>query len=646
MNDKKMSKNRSIKLTSVLVLSALMLGCASDDDESDNNWASTSDVYSASSITQSKTSIGSNGDIILLWQEQETEIRDDLTKDTEHTFAGTSAAIDSHTNIHKHKLLYTKTSVKVKRYDASADSWGAETQLREGFWEKSKSGILAVEDDGDDSKIVYEENINNTFVGASAVAVNASGNAIAVWIQLGESATTAGDAGASRSLFVSNYNAGTNTWTSPIPVSSAITETQTTTVGAGSTTASLSATGNVIVQNKLALNLNDSGEAELVWLGRASKTDISIGQLQLNPTNNSETPADIKTAADALDVLMTAEINDRVNVYQNTYDGSSWSTLEKISDGKGSVRDLKLVKRNQTSGAAAWLQHNERDAAAETCDQVSFNKTPLNLYANWYNSSGWHTTPVIVNNALGEVKDFSIASNGADEVMLGWSQSDNSAYPCAVSSGSYTIDKVTTIWASALSGDIDTDLTAGSWSTATNIQPDDASTTADESVISSEDVSLSVDSSGNAVASWVQSGDAAADPRFRTDAIIRANAYSATSSSWLANSFIVSDVATFTGQPIEKTIPNDHIAPQVVSTGANQFIINWLHWNVSSTRSGYQLFSTDYDSSTNTLSAVQSVSTAYSPVVNQRETFVTGEDVQMFWSQATDSGVSLKKSVK
>jgi len=561
-------------------------GCASNTEEDGHIWGSTDNIYSAASISSSKAMVSGNGDIVIVWQEQETEVRDDTLKDAAHLFPNTSLA--PHT--HKHKFLYTRTNVNARRYNSSADSWGNVKALTTGFWQKTKSGTVENADVGDESKIVYTENIDSTFVGDIAVAMNATGDAVAAWVQLAEGGVT-GDAGAGYNLFVYQYNSSTSSWSSP-----------------------LSLTDTVVVQNALDVSLSDNNVAQLVWLGRGS--------------------------------------NGKVNAYQNTYDGSTWSSNTQISDGNGTVRDITLVLRNQTSGVAVWTQYLDNAASTvDVCGQTNFNSTPLSLYGNWFNATGWHTTPLRFNDGAGEVNDFSLASNKNGDVWISWAQTSNVAYACqaGLATNQYLVSDVSLISVSRFEGDIDADgLAAGTWSTAQNVQPDiEVTTLVDESALASVDSSIAVDTGGNVVVAWVEKGDAKATPSQRKDSLIRANTYSKTSGSWLMESFIVSDVAKFeSSQLIEKTVPNDHIAPKVVSTGLNQFTISWQYWSVSQAASGYQVFSVDYNAETNNSAAMKTVSDVVSPTVTQMDVFSVGDSVQMLWSQETDSGVRLLKSLK
>ncbi|MDH3326791.1 MAG: hypothetical protein OEM38_08770 [Gammaproteobacteria bacterium] len=539
------------------ILSALLFGCTSKTDDEENIWASTGDIYSAGSITDSKAAISSNGDIVVVWQEQQTQVVDD-----DKTSLGIAASTDDHTSgaydpPHFHKLLQSKTIIYAKKYTASSNSWGVDSKLKEGYLEQTKAGILAVSDAADTSKTVFDQNLNNIFVGDVAVSINDIGDVFVAWVQLGElidptkTPQNTGNANGENNLFVSRYNSASATWSAPDVI----------------------VTGAVAVQNKVGLILNDNNIAELVWLGRDDLSGV-------------------------------------VNVYQNTYDGSAWLSPTMISDGLSTVRDIKLVQRNQTSGIALWSQHNKT--------ALSSAETQLSLYSNWYSSSIWQTSS-LVSNGEGEVLDFSVAVNASGNIWTSWTQTNGS-----------NLNKRGTIWASEFTS-------TDSWSAAENIYFS----------LDSNDTSVAVDSAGNVVVAWVETGDGAVAPRFRKNAIIRANAYSVTTGNWLASSFIVSDTAAFaTAQPIEKTIPNDHVAPKVVSTALNQFTISWQYWSVSQDASGYKLFSIDYDAAANVSSTLQTVSKSLSPVVNQMEMFAVDGGVQILWSQETGSGVSLKKSVK
>ncbi|MDH5257398.1 MAG: hypothetical protein OEX07_05305, partial [Gammaproteobacteria bacterium] len=199
-----MPKNKLIHVVAVLFVSNLLWGCSSKDDEDASVWASTDAIYSAASITDSRATISSNGDIVLVWQEQETEERADTDKD---------AIFPSET----HKVLYSKTSVNVKYYDSASGSWSSDKQLRVGHWEKLKSGIV------DGAETVFQENINNTFIGNSVVAINSNGDAVVAWVQLGESADVVDDAGSDHLLFVSSYTAADSSWRVPLALSTNLT---------------------------------------------------------------------------------------------------------------------------------------------------------------------------------------------------------------------------------------------------------------------------------------------------------------------------------------------------------------------------------------------------------------------------------------
>jgi len=580
-----MFKNKTIHGFTFLLVGVFLWGCAPDKAKEGNAWDSTDKIYSSASITSSKASIGASGDIVIVWQEQETQVRNDTVKDAAHTFAGTAAAIDTHANLHAHKLLYSRTTVNARSYDSSLARWRDTVSLKTGYWEKIKSGTQNI----GETEITYEENINNIFIGDLATAVNNNGDAVVAWVQLGES-DVAGDASAAHNLFVYHFNAANNTWSAASIV-----------------------TGELVVQNALDVSLNDSNIAHLVWLGRDKQTL-------------------------------------KVNAYQNIFDGSDWSSTVMLSDGQSSVKDITLVSRNQSSGVAVWSQLDKVNVSGlDVCDQTGFNSTPLNLVGNWFNATGWNATPAIISDRTGDVKDFSLASNGAGSVWVSWAQTSNANYVCGenLSASQYTVTDVSTIKVSQLTNDIDADLSSGVWTAAENIQTDIASTTVDESLLDSAQPSTAIDTDGNVVVAWVEVLDAETAPTNRKDSIIRANTYSDANGSWLTESFIVSDTARFLAiQPFEKTIPNNHVAPKVVATAASRFTISWQYWSVSAAASGYQLFSVDYDVNTNTSSALKTISESVSPVVKQMDVFSVNGNVQMFWSQESDVGTNLNKSIK
>ena len=634
-----------------------LTACASDDDDEISTWSSTDAIYSAAEISDSTSMISENGDILIVWQEQETEVRDDTDRDTEHTFAGTDGALDTHALIHTHKLLYSRTTVMAKHYDASTGVWTDNEELNQGYWEKIKAGTLDNADAGDNSKIIFNEVIGGVHVGDVAISTSSDGDALIAWTQLGQKINpdsdpnpgATGDASAENLLYIVFFSAfGNKTW-SP---STTLSTSKTFSVNQAVNTATVSGTVtvDVVPKNKLAVRLNDSNEAQVLWTGNLPATNIDVSNVSVAPTSHSETIDDITTAVDTVKTAMQTVITDNLtavtNLYQFSYDGSTWSDFSMISDGTGSVLDVSLMPKTQTSGVAVWTQQNIQAQGS--------TQTQSTLMSNWYTGSTWHTTPAIVNNLTGEVSGFSVSANASGAIWSSWAQS-NSVYPSGtdLASSSYDVDAVKTIWANQFSGDLEADITNGAWGTAENIQPDDTSTTdIDESQLSSIQPSIAVDSAGSVLVAWQEEGDATPAPSLRKDAIIRANVMK--SGVWGTKSFIVSDTSVFKdAQPIEKTVPNDHMKPVVISPSTNAFTIGWQYQTVSRDGSGLQLFSRDYDvtayDATNqqvSVGGVNTVSGATSLEIRQMELFANNNNVQMLWSNTDGTTTKLQKSNK
>lgn len=391
-----MNKIKSI-LHSVLVLASvfLLVSCASDDDDSiDTTWSSTSLIHSTSNLAESsRMKINSNSDIVIAWREIESEVRDNTELDTAHTFAGTVAASDSHATKHTHKDLFIRSAWYAKRYTAANDTWSSATQIATGYWQKSRSGTLAIADEGDNSKIDYDQHYA-TFNGDIALGFNSNGDALLTWIQLTESETVADDAGNAQQLMASFYDSSTNTWSDPQQISPA--ETQTT----------------PLLKNEVAVSLNADGSGHVVWTERDNSSNIT-------------------------------------NAYTANFADGAFTAASLLSDGQNNVSDISIKRINGSTGIASWIQQENEISGS------SVTAVYENLMTVWYSDATWHTTPTQLNAASTSVNHYTLEAKGSDEVWMAWEQTDSigmdaDAIVASQFSGDISADLANGAWSTAV----------------------------------------------------------------------------------------------------------------------------------------------------------------------------------------------------
>jgi len=540
-----LKENKFVHIFATLLVALSMISCAENEDDSVNNtWASTKTIYSASGKLSNKSVVNENGNIILVWVEEETEVRADTEKDTSHTFAGTPAAGDSHADIHNHMNLYSRPIFRAMNYDHSANSWSSANDIATGYWQKSKSGYLNKEDAGDNSKIIYDEKFD-VFSGNFSVSVNASGSAVFAWIQQSESSNSTGDSGAGFELKYATFSSTNNTWGTPETITLA---------------------NNTTLINEVASTIDTDGKFRLVWTARENAGD--------------------GTGA-------------KKNLYSISYDGSAMSIATLLSDGANNVTNIKLTRRDASTGVVTWLQPYDDGT-----------RIRMNLYSLWYSGDSWHSTPSIIGVNTSQINHYQVASNDNAAVWLAASQSD------AIGESSSVMAMY------EFSGDINSDLTLGSWGTATNIQ-------AGGSLTGLSKASVSIDSSANVVVAWLES-----------NTNIRANSYSKSDDTWKNSSFAVTsakiqeDIVS-----MGNDVPSSFSDPVVEALSSDTFLIAWHNWQIGKNKSGEQIYSLEYQLSLDNLSKLRKVNTSLEPGLVSRKILSSQSEGQILWS-ATNSDMT------
>ena len=344
----------------------------------------------------------------------------------------------------------TRNNIWANRYDAGTDSWGS-------------AALIETDNSGSAS---YPE-----------VAVDASGNAVAVWQQ---------SDGARDNIWVNRYDAGTDSWD----------------------TAALIETDNSGPAYEPQVAVDASGNAVAVWQQsdgtrfniQANRYDAgtdSWGTAALIETDNSGSagPAQVAVGASGNAVAVWRQYDGSVfNVWVNRYDAGtdSWGTAVLIeTDNTGNAYDPQVAVDASGNAVAVWRQ---QDGGV------------INIQANRYDAGtdSWGTAVLIETDNTGSTYDPQVAVDASGNAVAVWTQSDGTR---------------ANIWANRYDAGTD------SWGTAALIEADNSGNAIFPQV--------AVDASGNAVAVWQQFDGA----RFN----IQANRYNAGSSNWDTAALIETD---------------------------------------------------------------------------------------------------------
>ncbi|HFC12667.1 MAG TPA: hypothetical protein ENJ56_07470 [Anaerolineae bacterium] len=599
---------RQVIFIAVSSLSLALLQACSNSSNTNNPWQTPVTLKETASISASKAAANDNGDLLIVWQEQETEKRVDQVTSDAHNPAipyetsdlippgrqvpkrddnGEFIVVDgvlqtedydssnlfhrtyfkeidyaSHEQ-HTHMDVYQRTNVFARSYDANAGVWQTEVSLQTGYWSKVQTGEQYT-DDNDETQFRTTGNVAPAFDTHAAVATRANGDAIAAWVQLNESADVTGDAGSTYTIYAAHYDAANNAW---------------------------GANENVTVNQSLmltdlSLSLDSSGNAQLLWLARSTSSQVS-------------------------------------SVYSSRYDGSTWAVEQQISDGNSTVHAVKMMRYSADSGVAVWLQENPNalavsQAATDPCqaDASLCASTQKNLFARWFDGSGWTTDPVVlVSNAKGQVGEFNLASNGNNVIWLVWDQK-----PVYLENNAQTVSDTGQIWASQF------DTTAHTWSTAVQLQADDVSTAnIDEAAQPAFQADLAIDSAGNVMAVWVQQVKyASSDSDNNT---IWNNSLRQT--VWF-NTY--SDGAWAGAKLLKRDERYSNEKPKVIASSAGNFTVVWLRWASLNQPYGYKLHSLDYAIASSTATTAFEVNSGADQINDFYLALDKSNQIQVIWT--------------
>jgi len=596
---------KEIILITCCAVALIFLQACSKSSDDNNPWPSPSKLHDADHISLSKASSNANGDVILVWEELEQQVRVNQVLTDAHnplipytTDAAISAdrdmnpdpeifeAYDSANDTHRtdakvadynehgdhiHVDIYNRLSIKTRVFSASRGSWLNAETLQTGFWQKTQSGNRPL-DDANNEQLVITDNLSSYPTSHVAIATNSAGSGVVAWLQLQEDSDVAGDAADGYNLYAAHYSTSSGSW---------------------STVEQLTLPDNEMpTLNDLAVSLNADGDAQLLWLARDNSSE-SVSQ---------------------------------THVYQAAYDSGAgtWSGSVVLSDPTTSAEAVKVVMFNSTSGIALWTRLNslakstylEQDGEGNLCDTTASicDATQINLYAHRFDDAGWQGTPLLISDGLGDVGSFDVAAKSAS-LWTTWEQNDAFVQRMFID-GIESYINSTAANGKIVVSQFDTEAFTWSAPAAINKIADDGS------YEHSKQPTIAIDESGTAMVSWSQEtpigfGDV-------------------NSSKWNNNQREAIWINIFESswgeaQQIALDDQFSYLQPKAVSPNDNKFTIAWRGWSTSHAQSGHQLFSADYNSATDTVSQIFAVNRTAS-LINSFDFIPVSNRVRLIWS--------------
>ena len=295
------------------------------------------------------------------------------------------------------------------------------------------------------AELIEQDDAGNA--GLPQVAVDGSGNAIAVWDQ---------SDGTRNNIWSNHYDASSHSW-------STVELIEQNTGDAMSSQVAVDGNGNAI-----AVWSQNDGRQFNIWSNRydVSSHSWSTAELIEQDTGSANSPqVAVDGSGNAIAVWYQSD-GTRYNIWSNRYDASShsWSTAELIEqDNSGDAYNPKISVNASGNTIVVWYQHDG---------------TRTNIWSNRYDASShsWSTAELIEQDNAGNAYSPQVAVDGSENAIAVWSQSDGTR---------------NNIWGNRY------DASSHSWSTRELIEQDNAG--------SARDPQVSVDGSGNAIAVWRQS---------------------------------------------------------------------------------------------------------------------------------------------
>ena len=302
-------------------------------------------------------------------------------------------------------------------------------------------------DDGNDQSVGWR--IADTITDGSGsayspqLAMNANGNAIAVWNQYD---------GAVHNIWANRYNVTTSSWETAEKIES---------MGGNAYSAQVAMDDN---GNAIAVWQQYDGTVYSLWASRYNATTLSWGTAA-EIEGNSGSAYSVQIAMDGAGNVIAVwrqSADSVVSIWANRYSGTtlSWGTAEPIDSSSGTAFIPQIAMDNAGNAIVVW-QHSDGTEDA--------------IWANRYNATTWSWGTAEQITTGGEsVNSPQVAMNSAGNAILVWLQSDG------------TVDN---LWSNRYNG------TSSSWGTAEKIENSSGSASYPQIVI---------DGGGNAIAVWLQ----------------------------------------------------------------------------------------------------------------------------------------------
>lgn len=379
--------------------------------------------------------------------------------------------------------------------------------------------------------------------GSPRVAIDATGNAIAVWMHVGSEG--------GYDILANRYETGTGWGTSQLIQENAGT-------AWGPPKLTIDAVGNVIA----VWAQDDSGIDTLerclnIWSNRYVPSSGWEGPQRID-TNQCEVAnlpnIAIDGAGNALAVWVEGSNN---SIWANRYvPGSGWGTAQIIGSNDVGSSDLPKIAINAAgNGFAVWTQHDG---------------SQWNMWGNRYVAgSGWQTAQLIENNVGGGI----VAVDEAGNAIVIWQQWD----------GSYD-----NIWANRY------DQTTGSWGTAQLVETEAGTAWSPQ---------LAVDAAGSTIAVWMQQSNDGTSWDIRSNRYVPGSGWEGAqlvenNSGWAFEPQVAADglgniiavwqqdsniltnrYETSSGWRTPQVIGTDGMSPQLAVNAAGNTVAVWQQWD-------------------------------------------------------------------
>jgi len=330
------------------------------------------------------------------------------------------------------------------------------------------------------------------------VTVDSSGNAVAVWYQ---------HDGSRYSIYSNRYTASTGTWGTAELI-------ETDNAGdAYSHQVTIDSSGNAV-----AVWSQSDGTRFNIWSNRYTALTGTWGTAELIETDNAGAALNPQVAVDssgnAVAVWQQYD-GTRTNIWSNRYTAltGTWGTAELIETDAGAAQFPHVAVDSSGNAVAVWSQ---------------YDGTRNNICSNRYTASTgtWGTAELIETDNAGAALNPRVAGDSSGNAVAVWYQSDGTRF---------------NIWSNRYTA------STGTWGTAELIETDNVGYAMYPQV--------AVDSSGNAVAVWHQSDG--------TRANIRYNHYTTSTGTW------------GTAELIETDNAGDAMYPQVAVDSSGNALAVW-----------------------------------------------------------------------